>query len=842
MNRLLPLISCLFLCQALASAAETFSPPQEWTGKPGTADGNPALVAGKPRWRLDQVFPPDPENGDNYKPMLWDKGRGHWFNEPGSQGGQPDIWIDKGVVAMGVRARGGGNVDFVKGGALVFMAPAAGRYDVASDIDVHRWEGGATTQLKLMRRSRKGTAWTVEPLASVALKPEPGNHFEFHGAALHADDELALVPWHDGSWSGATVTFRALVIAKSADAAAASSLPGYATLPAATGNTGGHWFPTASGVVDVKSAYGAKGDGVTDDTAALRKAIEENRNHGGKVVYLPAGIYLVTDTLSYGDNLEQAKFLTIQGQGRDLTTIRLKNQLPEYGPGKRKAVLSQFQGNTTGMAFNNCVYDLTIDVGTGNPGAVALEWMNNNSGACERVTLRSSDPQGAGDTGFDLSRHEPGPGLVRDLVVEGFDYGVKSVQTCFSMTFERLTLKGQHKAGFSNNTQTVFIRKLVSDNTVPALVFADQTPYGGVLLADSELRGSGPFAIIAGKPQILLRNVKASGYQKLIDGVDGLEVKGDWAAKYGRLSAFEGAQPKGLNLPVEESPEIPWDPPAKWAVVNPERIMADYDDSPAIQETIDWAVKNGRTTVCVPGGDLRFGSTITVPAGIRRIIGMDAMSRITPDLAKTGDAVWKVLDGKEPLIIERFFVHDFGNQHWKKDCYWVAHASQRPLVIAHGGWPARPYLGLPAAKGAKLWVDDVCMANWTFTGQRVWMRQYNPESDSVMTTNDGGTLWVFGTKTECATGTWFLTKGNGKTEILGGYSYPSWRHENSPAAPPLFIVEAGSSFSATFREQSFQGYQEYPITLRHTKGSETRDLKRDVFGSEKWAPLIVATP
>ena len=773
--------------------------------------------------------------------MVWDGGKQHWFNAPGSQGGQPDIWVDKGVISMGVRARGGGDVDFVKGGAVVFIAPATGRYDVTADIDVQRWEGGTTTQLKVMQRSRKGQSWTVAPLASQALKPEPGNRFEFHGATLHEADELALVPWHDGHWSGATITFRTLVITPVAGGAAVATKPGW-VVPVVTGNTAGRWLPAESGVADVKASYGAKGDGVTDDTAAIQKAITENRNQGGRVVYLPAGTYLVSDSLTYGDNLEQAKFLTIQGQGRDQTIIKLKDRLEAYGSGKRKAVLSQFDGNTTGMAFNNCVYDLTIDVGVGNPGAVALMWMNNNSGACERVTLRSSDPEGAGDTGFDLSRHEPGPGLVRDLAVQGFDYGIKSVQTCFSMTLERITLKGQRKAGISNNTQTLFIRKLVSDNAVPALIFADQTPYGGVLLSDSELRGSGPAVIIAGKPQVFLRNVKASGYAKLIDGVEGLEVKGDWAPAWGRLSAFDGAEKTGLNLPVEETPDIPWDPPAKWAVVNPARIAADYDDSAAIQETIDWAVKNGRTTVCVPGGDLRFGTTITVPAGIHRIIGMDAMSRITPDLAKTENAVWKVLDGKDPLIIERFFVHDFANQHWKKDCYWVAHASQRPLVIAHGGWPARPYLGLPAAKGAKLWVDDVCMANWTFTGQRVWMRQYNPESDSVMTTNDGGSLWVFGTKTECATGTWFLTKGNGRTEILGGYSYPSWRHENTPAAPPLFIVEAGSSFSATFREQSFQGYQEYPVLLRQTKGSETRDLKRDAFASEKWAPLVVAKP
>ena len=831
-------------CVAVLAAAETFTPPETWDGsKPGATDGNPALVAGKPAWRLDQILPADPENADNYKTLRWDQGLHQWFNEPGSQGGQPSVKAENGGIMFSVRARGGGNVDYVKGAALVFIVPADGRYEVSSDVDVWRWEGGTTTQLKVIRRFKKGAAWSALPLGGMELKPEAGNKFLKKDLALRAGDELAVIPWHDGYWSGANVTFKGFTITQTATGAAAlkSTIPGYVTLPAPTGDTGGRWLPALSGVVNVKTAYGAKGDGVTDDTAALQKAITENRNHGGKVIYLPAGTYLVSDALTYGDNLEQAKFTTVQGQGRDKTVIKLKDALPEYGAGKRKAVLSLFDGNTTGMAFNNCVYDLTIDIGKGNPGAVALMWMNNNCGSCERVTLRSSDPQMVGDTGFDLSRHEPGPGMVRDLVVEGFDFGVKSVQTCFSMTFENITLRKQRVAGFSNNTQTVFIRKLNSDNKVPAIVFADQTEYGAVVLTDSILTGSGPLAIDARRPQIFLRNVKSVGYAKLIDGFDGLEIKGDWAPKFGTLSAFDGAKPQGLNLPIEETPDVAWPAPNQWAVANPERLAADYDDAPAIQETIDWAAKNGKTAVLIPGS-VRFGSTITVPASIRRITGLDALSQITPDLAKSSDAVWKIVDGSEPLLIERFFVHDFGNQHAVKNCYWVSHGSKRPLIIARGGWPARPYLGLVGSKGAKLWVDDTCMANWVFTGQQVWMRQYNPESDSVMTTNDGGNLWVFGTKTECATGTWFLTKGKGKTEIIGGYTYPSWRHENTPAAPPLFIVEEGSSFSATYREQSFQGYQEYPIQMRQTKGGVTKDLKRDAFAVERFAPLVVATP
>jgi polygalacturonase len=39
-------------------------------------------------------------------------------------------------------------------------------------------------------------------------------------------------------------------------------------------------------------SYGAVGDGVTDDTAAVQRTIDTNR-----VVYLPQGFYMVQDTI-----------------------------------------------------------------------------------------------------------------------------------------------------------------------------------------------------------------------------------------------------------------------------------------------------------------------------------------------------------------------------------------------------------------------------------------------------------------------------------------------------------------------------------------------------------------
>lgn len=51
-------------------------------------------------------------------------------------------------------------------------------------------------------------------------------------------------------------------------------------------------------VFDAKRDFGAKGDGVADDTAAIVKAVAAARAHGGNAIaYLPTGRYAVTETI-----------------------------------------------------------------------------------------------------------------------------------------------------------------------------------------------------------------------------------------------------------------------------------------------------------------------------------------------------------------------------------------------------------------------------------------------------------------------------------------------------------------------------------------------------------------
>jgi Pectate lyase superfamily protein len=103
---------------------------------------------------------------------------------------------------------------------------------------------------------------------------------------------------------------------------------------------------------------GVVGDGNADDTAALQRAIDSHRT-----VYLPLGVYKVSDTIRLGKNS------VLIGLHPSLTQIMLADSTPGYeGVGEPKALLQSAEGGDA------IVSGVGLFTGGVNPRATALLW------------------------------------------------------------------------------------------------------------------------------------------------------------------------------------------------------------------------------------------------------------------------------------------------------------------------------------------------------------------------------------------------------------------------------------------------------------------------------------
>ena len=132
---------------------------------------------------------------------------------------------------------------------------------------------------------------------------------------------------------------------------------------------------------------GAKGDGTTDDTAALQKAIDSNR-----VVYLPQGFYLVNDTIRMKPDT------VLIGLHPGLTQLVLPNGSPKYqGVDGPKALLESAKGGDA------IVSGIGLATGEVNQRAVALLWKAGEHSLVDDVRVQG----GHGTRLYDGSRADP---------------------------------------------------------------------------------------------------------------------------------------------------------------------------------------------------------------------------------------------------------------------------------------------------------------------------------------------------------------------------------------------------------------------------------------------------
>lgn len=587
-------------------------------------------------------------------------------------------------------------------------------------------------------------------------------------------------------------------------------------------------FPADAGVIDVtRPPYQAKGDGVTDDTVAIQKALNDYPAKGA-MIYLPNGIYLVSDTLRWGEN---QKNTVLMGQSREGTVIKLKDSCPNYGnPRKPKGVI--WTGEAPAQRFSNEIHTLTVDTGSGNPGACGVHFIANNQGGVYNVSILSGDGQGV--SGLDMGfSDEQGPCLIKNLRIQGFDYGVKTATTVNGETLEYVTVEHQNKAGFRNDGQPFTARGLKSLNDVPAFL-----ALGGLnVLIDCDFKGTSK---AANEPAILLegtmlaRNITTSGYKQALvnhtgdkNGVSGANVEFFISKAEARLFPESKGSPP---LPIKETPVAPWDALEDWKAPQAfgGKTDDDGDDSAAIQQAID----SGATTVYLPRGSYQIGDTIVIRGKVRRIVGCRAWLNMTDGLRASGKPAFRLEEGTAPVVFIEGMSTDFaGGKH----CFIENH-TKRTLVLQR---LAINYQGADSYRstgtGGEVFIEDVVGHNFRFTNETLWARQFNVEGGGIHVSNQGGRQWILGYKTEGG-GTLHQTTRGGVTELLGGMAYSS----GQGLTTPMFIVEnARARFS--FCEIDFGGGHFHTI-LKETRNGKTRTLKDTDPDWQGNAALIRAEP
>ncbi len=590
--------------------------------------------------------------------------------------------------------------------------------------------------------------------------------------------------------------------------------------------------------------FNADPTGQEDSTAAIQKAIdraiqqqvepETGLTRTQQVLYFPEGSYLVSDTLTLradkGDD-PRASQISFTGDGPGKSTIRLSDNSPNFQTG-RVPVLVFLEGSRSNIAHQNEVMDLTIDVGTGNPGAVALEYVANNVGTIRRVVLKSSDPEGAGDTGLWLRPQLGGQALIHHLEVHGFKIGIDINHQVSAYTLEDILLENQSEAGLRNDRKAVAIHRLRSINHVPAII--NNHAEGLVTVLSSELSGGDVQtpAIDNRAGSLVLQGVKIEGYGMAVDNRGEIVTtlpEGLWSSD---APVGLGTMPTEF-LPVRDTPEVPAAGDADTFRVDTDYINSYIEANNGANEAgaIQAAIDSGKTDIVFERRRYELGDSLIIRGNVRRFdLNYGALSPTGGKMQRQGNPVLIIEDTVHPeLLIERCAYNFSGGAHF----YHIQNDRHKTLIIRDSMFAAGSHIYRNSGTG-ELFLENVFSIHrsnesedqpgWIFANQNVWARQYNPERDTQNmqviktphTVVDGGRLWVMGYKLGEYDGPYLQVTNGGVAELWGGFVNTIGGEVNEQRA--MFVNHGGSMIVSGVERST--GTINHPIVLKHADGEQ----------------------
>jgi hypothetical protein len=575
-------------------------------------------------------------------------------------------------------------------------------------------------------------------------------------------------------------------------------------------------FPDDPAVVNAQRDFGARGDGKTDDTVALQKAIDASSGQGGgqgtKVLFLPNGVYRLTDTLVVRAGLGP----WVYGESRDGVILRLDDGAPPGVTAVIRTHPSDVQATSADFFMRNFC-NLTIDVGN-NPHVDGIRWYGNNSSLLKQVRI-----VGTGNIGINAGfLGQNGPSLIQDVIVEGsFETGVRCAWS-WGQTLSRVTVRNARKWGVYVNATAVGIEDLEVENAPIALHNEypnDWTWWGGVVaLVGGRFRGSDPAQpAIINTSVLYARNVTATGFRQVLHSTTpGGSVSGNILDEYIShpvKKLFADAPDTSFQLPIVAEPRMSWETNlARWVCVNDFGAVAgdNIDDTAAFQAAIDAAAREGKTTVYLRGiggpdpNWYTLEGEVRVHGSVRHILAL-GFGRIL----SAGKGRFVVDDDAAPCVKFQH-LHAFGGRPPEV----INRSTTRTLVVESCDLRV-----IGEGQGPIFVTDCPSGIELRSPGQSLWARQLNPEGDCDvgLVRNHGGRLWALGVKHE-GRGVRFLTDRGGFTEVLGLFHYAPDMATND--FRPAFDIQNAAFCAMGVREISFGN--SYPVKVRERRGQEVR--------------------
>ena len=197
--------------------------------------------------------------------------------------------------------------------------------------------------------------------------------------------------------------------------------------------------------------FGAKADGITDDTAAIQRAIDAAATAGGGQVYMPTGTYIVSGGEEPSDGCLMLKSnVYLYGDGMGATTVKVADGTDTKITG---VIRSAYGEETHDFGVSNLTIDGNRDSTTGKIDGWFNGYIPGEAGYDSNVTLDSVEIKDCSGYGFDP--HEQTVNMViKNSVSHGNGLDGFVADFLSNSTFENNVAYDNDRHGFNVVTST----------------------------------------------------------------------------------------------------------------------------------------------------------------------------------------------------------------------------------------------------------------------------------------------------------------------------------------------------------------------------------------------------